>query len=283
MISTDRCRKAPASTRPPRATACAARPRAAISSRRAGAKISTVVSRALATRILFEGRRAVGVEYRRRRRHALRARRCRGDRRVGHIQLAATAAAFGARAGVAAAASLGIPVVADAAGRRRGAQRPLCRPHHPALQGADHAQRRAAQLCAEGSRPGCATASPAAAISRSRRSRRVVSCARIPASETPDSQCSIALYSGDAIGGKLHPFPGVTGVCTLLRPGEPRPVRIKSADPRQPPAIHPNYLATQKDRETIVAGVKALRRIFQAPAMARHIAEEIEPGKLPGR
>jgi choline dehydrogenase len=28
-----------------------------------------------------------------------------------------------------------------------------------------------------------------------------------------------------------------------------------------------------------VAGVKAMRRIFQAPAMARHIAEEIEPGK----
>jgi choline dehydrogenase len=31
-------------------------------------------------------------------------------------------------------------------------------------------------------------------------------------------------------------------------------------------------------RETIVAGTKALRRIFRAPAMARHIAEEIEPG-----
>jgi choline dehydrogenase len=49
--------------------------------------------------------------------------------------------------------------------------------------------------------------------------------------------------------------------------------------PREAPAIHPNYLAAQKDRETIVAGVKAMCRIFQAPAMARHIAEEIEPGK----
>jgi choline dehydrogenase len=55
-------------------------------------------------------------------------------------------------------------------------------------------------------------------------------------------------------------------------------VRIKSADPRQAPAIHPNYLAAQKDRETVVAGVKAMRRIFQAPAMARHIVEEFEPG-----
>ena len=56
-------------------------------------------------------------------------------------------------------------------------------------------------------------------------------------------------------------------------------MRIRSADPRDAPAIYPNYLATQKDQETIVEGVKAMRRIFQAPAMARHIAEEIEPGR----
>ena len=99
-----------------------------------------------------------------------------------------------------------------------------------------------------------------------------------PLSETPDSQCSMALYSADSIGGILHAFPGVTGVCTLLRPESRGYVRIKSADPRQAPAIHPNYLATERDRETVVAGVKVMRRIFQAPAMARHIAEEIELG-----
>src|ERR1041384_1628505 len=48
--------------------------------------------------------------------------------------------------------------------------------------------------------------------------------------------------------------------------------------PRAAPAIHPNYLATRKDCETIVAGVNAMRRIFRAPAMAPYIAEEIEPG-----
>ena len=68
------------------------------------------------------------------------------------------------------------------------------------------------------------------------------------------------------------------GICTLLRPESRGHVRIKSANPRQAPAIHPNYLATQRDRETVVEGVKALRRIFRAPAMARHVAEEIEPG-----
>ena len=99
-----------------------------------------------------------------------------------------------------------------------------------------------------------------------------------PASETPDSQCSISLFSAGTIGGELDPFPGVTGNCVLLRPESRGYVRIKSADPRAAPAIHPNYLATAKDCETIVAGVSAMRRIFQAPAMAKYIAEEIEPG-----
>jgi choline dehydrogenase len=99
-----------------------------------------------------------------------------------------------------------------------------------------------------------------------------------PASATPDSQCSISLFSAQTIGGELHPFPGVTGNCVLLRPESRGFVRIKSADPRDAPAINPNYLSTQKDCETIVAGVAAMRRIFRAPAMARYIAEEIEPG-----
>ena len=53
-----------------------------------------VVSGALATRVLFEGRRAVGVEYRAGRRDAHGARRRRGDPRGRRLQLAATAAAL---------------------------------------------------------------------------------------------------------------------------------------------------------------------------------------------
>jgi len=100
----------------------------------------------------------------------------------------------------------------------------------------------------------------------------------LPTSATPDSQCSISLFSASTIGGDLHPFPGVTGNCVLLRPESRGYVRIKSADPHDAPAINPNYLATPKDRETITAGVSAMRRIFRAPAMAKYIAEEIEPG-----
>jgi choline dehydrogenase len=100
----------------------------------------------------------------------------------------------------------------------------------------------------------------------------------LPSSATPDVQCSLALYSVQNIGEALHPFSAVTGVCTLLRPESRGWVRIKSANPADAPGIHPNYLAAQRDRDTMVEGMKALRRIVQQPAMAQHIVEEAEPG-----
>jgi choline dehydrogenase len=55
-------------------------------------------------------------------------------------------------------------------------------------------------------------------------------------------------------------------------------VRIKSADPREPPAIQPRYLSTQKDRDVMVAGLRALRRIIASPALKPFIQAEHEPG-----
>ena len=211
-----------------------------------------VVSEALATRILFDGRRATGIEYLVGNDKRSARANARGDRRFGRFQFAATAAAFGGWTGVAA------PVARNrrdrrCSGRRRRSQRPFFRPHHFALQGADHAQRCGAHWSgklAHGlhyvfTRRGY-LAIPAVSAGCFLRAH--------PASETPDSQCSISLFSADTIGGELHPFPGVTGNCVLLRPESRGYVRIRSADPREAPAIHPNYLATQKDRETIVAG-----------------------------
>src|SRR4029079_15180913 len=55
-------------------------------------------------------------------------------------------------------------------------------------------------------------------------------------------------------------------------------VRIKSADPAEPPAIQPRYLSDPIDRDTVVAGLKLLRGIMGQPAMERYIAEERVPG-----
>src|SRR5207248_8391674 len=49
-------------------------------------------------------------------------------------------------------------------------------------------------------------------------------------------------------------------------------------DPNVLPAIQPNYLSTQNDKDTIVAGLRVARSIFQTPTMRRLITEEFWPG-----
>jgi choline dehydrogenase len=100
----------------------------------------------------------------------------------------------------------------------------------------------------------------------------------LPSSATPDVQCSIALYSANKIGTALDPFSGFVIHACILRPESRGHVRIKSSDPHRPPAIDPNYLAAQKDRDTMVAALKVLRRMAEAPALKRYVAEEIDPG-----
>jgi choline dehydrogenase len=63
-----------------------------------------------------------------------------------------------------------------------------------------------------------------------------------------------------------------------LRPESRGRIAIKSPDPTAYPAIHPNYLSTLTDRQTIVAGMKLSRKIMATPTMASLITEEFLPG-----
>ena len=98
------------------------------------------------------------------------------------------------------------------------------------------------------------------------------------AAATPDVQCHIMLFSADSMSGPLHPFSGISCPLIVLRPESRGHVRIKSIDPRQPPAIQPRYLSAQKDRDVTVAGLRTLRRIIASPALAPFIEAEHEPG-----
>ena len=88
-----------------------------------------------------------------------------------------------------------------------------------------------------------------------RRSPPAASCARIRRRRRRTRSARSRSIRRDTIGGQLHPFPGVTGVCTLLRPESRGYVRIKSADPsrRRRRSIRTIW-RTPKDRETVVAG-----------------------------
>jgi choline dehydrogenase len=95
---------------------------------------------------------------------------------------------------------------------------------------------------------------------------------------TPDIQFHVSTLSADMAGGKVHPFSGFTMSICQLRPESRGHIRIRSADPFEPPEMQPNYLATDLDRRTTVAGVKAARAIAAAPAMRPYVKREVKPG-----
>ena len=99
-----------------------------------------------------------------------------------------------------------------------------------------------------------------------------------PVAATPDIQFHVATLSADMAGGKVHPFSGFTMSICQLRPESRGHIRIRSTDPFEPPEMQPNYLATDLDRRTAVAGVKAARAISAAPAMRPFVKREIKPG-----
>ena len=202
-----------------------------------------VASSALATRIILEGKRAVGVEY------------LQGDQkreaRAGEVILAG--GAFNSPqlmqlSGLGPAALLrehGIAVAADMPG-----------------VGSDLQDHYHARLVYRAKQPVSANdfftsklrgLSPARTICLRRRGLLAMGAGYVggflrtnEAVETPDVQTHIMLFSADSIGGPLHSFSGVTCPVIVLRPESRGTVRIKSADPRQPPAIQPNYLSARE-------------------------------------
>jgi choline dehydrogenase len=100
----------------------------------------------------------------------------------------------------------------------------------------------------------------------------------LPESTRPDIQFHFATLSADLAGAKPHPFSGFTMSVCQLRPTSRGHVRIKSADPLAPPAMQPNYLATEEDRRCAVEGVKFARRLAATEAMQPYVLAEYRPG-----
>jgi choline dehydrogenase len=99
-----------------------------------------------------------------------------------------------------------------------------------------------------------------------------------PELASPDVQFHFLGFSSDRPAEGLHKFSGFSQNVCQLRPESRGEILLKSADPRQAPAIHPNYLATELDRWTLVEGLKLGRRIAAQPALAQYIASEHKPG-----
>jgi choline dehydrogenase len=96
---------------------------------------------------------------------------------------------------------------------------------------------------------------------------------------TPDVQFLLIPFSADRPGEGLNKFSGFLQNCCQLRPESRGEILLRSADPDEHPAIHPNYLATENDRRTLVAGLQLGRRIAARPAMRHWIESEHLPGE----
>lgn len=99
-----------------------------------------------------------------------------------------------------------------------------------------------------------------------------------PALATPDLEYHVQPLTLDKFGEPLHPFPAFTASVCHLRPSSRGEIRAKSADPLAPPAIRPNYLATEADRRTAAEAIRLTRRIVAQPALRKYRPEEFRPG-----
>jgi len=96
-----------------------------------------------------------------------------------------------------------------------------------------------------------------------------------PALERPDVQLHFLIGLVDDHARKLHGGYGISCHVAALRPASRGSLRLRSADPRDPPRIDPNFLGDDRDLAALLAGVKAAREILHGAPLDRFRGEEM--------
>jgi len=96
--------------------------------------------------------------------------------------------------------------------------------------------------------------------------------------ERADVLFNVMPLSVDKPGTPLHRYSGFTVSAAQCRPRSVGSVMIAAPDPLAPPRIVTNYLRDELDRKAIVSGLKMLREIYAQPAFRDLVAEEVLPG-----
>jgi choline dehydrogenase-like flavoprotein len=91
----------------------------------------------------------------------------------------------------------------------------------------------------------------------------------------PDVQLHFLTGLVDDHARRLHYGYGVSCHVAVLRPESRGQVGLRSADPREAPRIDPNFLAEAQDVATLVAGVQRAREIMEGAALASHRGTEL--------
>jgi choline dehydrogenase len=235
----------------------------------------TVETQALTTRVLFEGNRAIGIEYvQAKQRHQVRAERevllCGGAVNTPQILLLS---------GIGDADYLrkwGVPVIADLPGVGENLQ--------------DHLDASVQYECTQ----------PITLFSQSKLHRMLMTGMEYtffktglgsqlptdsgaflktrPECDTPDIQMHFLPAIVHDHGRKKSDRHGFLIHVCQLRPESRGHVRLKSLDPFAHPLIQPNYLKEETDRRTMRDGVKMAREIVAQKAFDPFRGPEFDPG-----
>ncbi|OXI92512.1 MULTISPECIES: GMC family oxidoreductase [Burkholderia] len=96
-----------------------------------------------------------------------------------------------------------------------------------------------------------------------------------PDLDRPDVQMHFVVGPVSDHGRKVHLGHGLSCHVCLLRPKSRGSVKLRSADPLDAPLIDPAFLEHDDDLEVLVEGYKLTRRLMAAPAMARFVTEDV--------
>jgi choline dehydrogenase len=95
---------------------------------------------------------------------------------------------------------------------------------------------------------------------------------------TPNLQFHFQPLSLDKWGEGMHRFGAFTASVCNLRPTSRGEIRVASADPAANPQIAPHYLSTEEDRRVAVDSLRLVRKIAAQAALGRFHPEEFKPG-----
>ena len=94
---------------------------------------------------------------------------------------------------------------------------------------------------------------------------------------TPDIQFHVQPLSAENPGKGADKFSAFTMSVCQLRPESKGEIRLVSKETREYPKIIPNYLSTETDCRTVVAGVNIARQIARHTPLSNKISEEFRP------
>ena len=82
----------------------------------------------------------------------------------------------------------------------------------------------------------------------------------------------------EGVQSQLDDVPGFTVAAWQQRPESLGWVKLRSSDPFEKPEINPNYLDDELDRQIVVKGLKLARKMMHAAALEPYFDHEVYPG-----